>query len=168
MTIDSLEDLFVRKLAECYDVETALVDSLDEMARNTTNDRLSEGLADHRDETRRHVERVEEAFQALGRRPQAHENRPIAALDSEREEVEAQIEDDDLLNTYYLGAGMTVERLEMTAYENLLTMAKQLELGDDVTDPLEANHDEEQSAYRELEAMSTASDLKSVWDRLTS
>ena len=168
MTINTLEDLFVRKLAECYDAETTLVDSLDELARNTTNDRLSEGFADHRDETRRHVERVEEAFEAMGRRPQSHENRAIAALDQERTEVEDQVEDGDLLNTYYLGAGVTVERVEMTAYENLLTMAKQLDLDDDVTDPLEANHDEEQSAYRELDAMSTASDLKAVWDRLTS
>ena len=59
------------------------------------------------------------------------------------------------------------ERVEMTGYEGLLMMAKRLDYDDAITDPLEANHDEEQSAYRELEAMSTASDMKAFWDRLT-
>ncbi len=67
----------------------------------------------------------------------------------------------------YLNAGMMTERVEMTAYEGLTTIAEQLELGDDVKRPLESNYDEEQSAFRELETLATAKDMKSLWDRLT-
>lgn len=168
MTIDTLDELFVHKLCQQYYAERKLVDALDEMAINATNDRISEGFADHRDETRRHVDRLETVFDEIGRRPEERTNELIDALEAERTEIERQVGNDDLLNTYYLGAGMMTERMEMTAYESLETMATQLEMGSEITDPLEANHDEEKSAYRELDAMSTASDLKSLWNRLTS
>ena len=168
MTIDTLEQLFVHKLGEMYYTEQKLIDALDEMARNTSNDRLSQGFADHRDETRTQVGRLEDVFDAMGRHPEERTDELVDALETERIEIERQVDDDDVLDTYYIGAGKMTERMEMTAYESLLTMAKKLDLGSDVTDLLEANHGEEKSAYRELDAMSTASDMKSLWDRLTS
>lgn len=167
MQIDNLDDLFVHKLAQQYSVENELVGALDEMALTATNDRLSRGFADHRDETREQIERIERVFSALDRPAEEREDPVLDALEAERREMENLIDDEDLLNTVYLGAGMMTERIEMTAYESLTMMAHQLELGADVTDPLQQNYDEEKSAYRELDAMSTASDMKSLWDRLT-
>ncbi|MFD1562045.1 ferritin-like domain-containing protein [Haloarchaeobius amylolyticus] len=167
MSMTDLHELFVHKLAQQYYIEQELVETLDEMARNTTNDRMSQGFADHRDETRTQVQRLEDVFAALDRPAEVRDSAVLDGLEEERREFESQIEDDELLNMVYLNAGMMTERLEMTAYEGLTTIAEQLELGNDVQQPLESNYDEEKSAFRELETLATAKDMKSLWDRLT-
>ncbi|WP_049929216.1 YciE/YciF ferroxidase family protein [Halopiger goleimassiliensis] len=165
--IADLEELFHHKLAQQYHIEQELVGTLDEMAIDATNDRMSTGFADHRDETRTQVERLEDVFAALDRPAERREAPILDALETERQTMEEAIEDDDLRNMLYLNAGMMTERIEMTAYEGLSTMANQLDYGDEVRNPLESNYDEEKSAYRELETMATAKDMKSLWDRLT-
>ncbi|TYL38783.1 hypothetical protein CV102_09725 [Natronococcus pandeyae] len=167
MSIDTLHELFVHKLRQQYYIEQELVETLDEMAINATNDRMSQGFADHRDETRTQVQRLEEVFDALGERPETQDVPVLDALEEERQTYERQIEDDDLLDMVYLNAGMMTERIEMTAYEGLSMMATELELDDEVHKPLESNYDEEKSAYRELDTLATASEMKSIWDRLT-
>ncbi|QFU83643.1 YciE/YciF ferroxidase family protein [Natronorubrum aibiense] len=165
--IDDLEELFHHKLAQQYYIEEELVGTLDEMAINASNERLSDGFADHRDETRTQIERLEDVFAALDRPAERREAPILDALEEERATLENAIEDDDLLDMVYLNAGMMTERIEMTAYEGLTSIAGQIGYDDEIRKPLESNHDEEQSAYRELSAMETASDMKSLWDRLT-
>ena len=160
-------DLFVHELQGAYHMERRLVDVLDEMAANATNDRISTGFADHRDETREHVERVEEAFRAMGIEPEERQCPLVEALDEERRTVEDRVGDRDLLNQFYLGAGMKTERIELTTYDSLLTMADQLGLGDDVTGPLERNRDSEDDTLKQLRMLSEASDLKQLWEKLT-
>ncbi|WP_306058401.1 YciE/YciF ferroxidase family protein [Natronococcus wangiae] len=167
MSIDTLHDLFVHKLRQQYYIEQELVDALDEMARNTGNDRMSQGFADHRDETRTQVQRLEDVFAALDVPPETQDAPILDALEEERRTFERQIDDDDLLDMVYLNAGMMTERIEMTAYEGLSMLATELELSDDAQTPLESNYDEEKSAYRELDTLATASEMKSLWDRLT-
>ncbi len=165
--IDDLEELFYHKLAQQYYIEEELVGTLDEMAINATNDRLSDGFADHRDETRTQIRRLEDVFAALDRPAERREAPILDALEEERATLENAIDDDDLRNMVYLNAGMMTERIEMTAYEGLTSIAGQIGYDDEVRKPLESNHDEEKSAYRELSAMETAADMKSLWDRLT-
>ena len=165
--ITDLEELFHHKLAQMYHMEQELVETMDEMAINATNDRMSEGFADHRDETRQHVQRIEDVFAALDRPAERREDPILDALETERQTMEDAIEDDDLLNMMYLNAAMMTERIEMTAYEGLTTMATKLDYDDEITKPLESNYDEEESTYRELSAMESASEMKSLWDRLT-
>ncbi|ADB60883.1 protein of unknown function DUF892 [Haloterrigena turkmenica DSM 5511] len=165
--IDDLEELFHHKLAQMYYTEQELVEALDEMAINASNDRMSEGFADHRDETRTHVQRLEEVFAALDRPAERRENPVLDALEQERATLEDAIEDDDMLNMAYLNAAMMTERIEMTSYEGLTTMANKIGYDNEIKKPLKSNHDEEESTYRELSAMETASDMKSLWDRLT-
>lgn len=167
MTIDTMDELFVHKLQQMYYVENELVDALDEMAMNASNDKISTGFADHRDETREQVDRLEDVFGALGVPPEQREHPVLEGLETQRRDLEGQLTDDEMLDLIYLGAGMMTERVEMTGYDGLLMLAKKLEYDADVTDPLDMNRDEEQTAYRELDAMATASDLKSLWDRLT-
>ncbi|WP_090379777.1 YciE/YciF ferroxidase family protein [Natronobacterium texcoconense] len=165
--IDDLEELFHHKLAQQYYVEQELVETLDEMAINATNDQMSEGFADHRDETRTQVQRLEEVFAELDRPAERRKTPILDALEEERHALEDAIDDDDLLDMAYMNAGMMTERIEMTAYEGLSMMATQIGYDDEISKPLESNYDEEKSAYRELDAMATASDMKSLWDRLT-
>lgn len=98
---------------------------------------------------------------------EARDDPLLDGLENNRREFEAQIEDDELLNMVYLNAGMMTERMEITAYEGLTTIAEKLDLGVDVQHPLDSNYNEEKSAFRDLERLATTKDLKSLWDRLT-
>lgn len=165
-SIETLHELFVDELREAYYAETQLVDELDHMAMRASNDKISEGFADHREETRTQVERLESAFAALDRQPEQRESPVLDALVEERERFESLIDDDDLLDIVYLGAGMKTERIEMTMYEGLLMNAGKLDLSDDVTDLLDENHDEEKRTFEELRSLSGGSELKSLLGRL--
>ena len=165
--IRDLEDQFVYELEAVYDMEVKLVEALGELSEMATNDNLSKGFATHRDETKEHVERVEAAFRALGREPARRENLLVDALLEEKAMYDERVADEDLRNVHYMGAGMKTERIEITSYEGLLMTAKKAELGDDVTDPLEDNLDEEEKTLKKLKGMSTGSDLKTLWNKLT-
>jgi ferritin-like metal-binding protein YciE len=167
MQIDTMEDLFEHELRGAYHMESRLVGILGEMSEKATNDRIASGFADHRDETEEHVRRVERAFEAIGATPEERGCPVVEALDEERRAVEEAVTNDDLLDMFYLGAGMKTERVEMTTYEGLLMVAGRLDLEDDVTGPLEDNLDSEESTFKQLQSLSTDSDLKSFWERLT-
>lgn len=165
--IDSLEDVFVHELQGAYHMEVRLVEILEEMAGNATNEKISTGFADHAEETRAHVERLESVFHAVDSEVAERECPLVEALDQERRTFEDHVTDDDLLDKFYLGAGMKTERIELTTYESLVQVAEQLDLGDDVIDALEANQASEQDALDQLQLLSGASELKAMWDRLT-
>jgi ferritin-like metal-binding protein YciE len=165
--IASLQDLFVHEIRGVYHMEQQLVDALDEMADRATDEELSEAFADHRNETDVHVARIQQVFQEMDVPVEARENPIVEALDRERRTVEGAVQDDDLLNLFYLGAGMKAERIELTTYDNLLRIADRLDLHDEVTDPLEQNRDSEERAMRTLEKQSKRSGLKSLWERFS-
>lgn len=167
-TIQSLEDQFEYELEAVYDMERKLVEALEEMADMATNDTLSDGFDTHREETEMHVQRVEEVFEALGREPTRRDCPITDGLLEEKEQYDARVSDEDLRNLYYLGAGMKTERIEITSYEALLMTADKAGYGDEITTPLENNLKEEEQTFRKLQGLSTGSDLKTLWDKLTS
>ena len=83
MAVETLDDLFEYQLQSIYYVETELADALDELQTSATNGQLVEAFAAHRDETKRHVERLEEVFAALG---VPAETRNVPSVDGLREE----------------------------------------------------------------------------------
>lgn len=95
MTVNDTEDMFVHRLERMYYVENRLVEPLDEMADEADNDKLQRGFAD-RDETREQVERLERAFDALGRSSQKSQSRVHDALREEHDEFTEQTTDDYL------------------------------------------------------------------------
>lgn len=167
MTVQTLEDMFVRQLEEMYYVEERLVEVLGDLESDASNDKLGKGFADHREETREHVDRLERAFDELGRDPSRRESKVLEALVEEREAFREETTDDELRDLYDVQAGMKTERMEMTGYQGLITLADKLDYDDDVTEPLEDNLSSERSAFRELEALSKGSKLKSMISKLT-
>lgn len=166
MTLETLDDMFNHQLETMYYVENQLVEATDELARDTTNDDLSDAFAEHREETREHVNRLEQVFETRGRTPEQSESPAVDGLIQEKQAFDQQTDNDDLRNLFYLGAAMKSERLEITSYDSMLNVAHELELGSDVTDPLEANRDSEQNTLRKLKAEAEGSKFKSLLGKL--
>lgn len=164
----TLEDMFVYQLEEMYYVEDRLVEVLDDLASDANNDKLRSGFGDHQEETREHVERIRRTFDALDRQPEKRESKVLEALVEEREEFRAETSNEELRDLFDIQAGMKTERIEMTGYQGLLTLAKKLDYGYDVTEPLEDNLSSERSAFHELQGLSQGSKLKSMVNQLMS
>lgn len=164
--IESLRDLFEYELEMMYYVENELVDALAVMADEVTNEKMRKGFEDHQEETEQHVRRLERVFDAIGSNPNMRESETFEGMMADKREFDSLVADDELRNIHHLSAGMKNEHVEITGYQSLITVAEKLDLGDDVTDPLEENLDSEQDTLKELKAMSEGSELKSMLDRL--
>ncbi|HEY3600325.1 MAG TPA: DUF892 family protein, partial [Chthoniobacterales bacterium] len=69
MKIDSLRTLWIEEMRDLYNAENQLVKALPKMAKKASTSELKEALESHLEETRGHVERLDEIFQKLGKKP---------------------------------------------------------------------------------------------------
>lgn len=164
MTLETLNDLFDRRLRRTYAAERRLVDALERLADDATDDDLRAALADHREETATHVDRLEAVFDALDQEPEAGDAPAVESLAGEKRAFDAEVGDEFLRNLEYAQLGTKIERHELTDYEELLALAERLDLGSDVVDPLDRTLDEEREALRELRTLAEGSG--SMLDRL--
>ena len=69
MKINSFEDLYADQLRDLYDAENQLVKALPKMAEASTSEELRQGFEEHLEQTRNHVQRLEQIFERLGEKP---------------------------------------------------------------------------------------------------
>src|SRR5262249_43372790 len=62
MKIKNLDDLFLNELRDIYHAEKQLVKALPKMAKAASSSELRSAFEKHLEETRHHVERLEEVF----------------------------------------------------------------------------------------------------------
>lgn len=167
MTVDTLSDKFVFHLEEMYYVENRLVEVLDTMAADVANEDLRRALEEHREQTRRHVDRLEEVFGLVDAPP---EQRPSPTFDALLEERERFFEqaggDDDMRDLHDLGVAAKNEHLEIAGYENLLLLARKLDLSRNVHELLDENLDDERQTKKQLKAMADDSAVRKLFARL--
>lgn len=149
MAAETLNDLFTTGLKEIYYTEQQLVDALEELEDQSSDDEVKQAFSEHRSETEQHVQRVEEVFEAIGETPEAKETNAVKGLIQDHEEFANQDPDENVLERFNIAAGQKTEHLEIAAYGNLIPLADELGM-DEVADTLEENLREEQDALDEL------------------
>ena len=71
MTNNSLQELYVNELKDLYSAENMLVKALPKMAKAASSDELRQGFKEHLEQTKGHVQRLEQAFEMLAKTPKA-------------------------------------------------------------------------------------------------
>ena len=66
--IKTMNDLFLHQLQDIYYAEKQLVKALPKMAEKATDKQLKQGFLTHLDETKTHVQRLEQVFKMNGAR----------------------------------------------------------------------------------------------------
>ncbi|OVE83401.1 YciE/YciF ferroxidase family protein [Natronolimnobius baerhuensis] len=150
MNIETIEDLFGYQLQHAYYAERTQIELLSELADETTSDDLERTLTDHRAETEQHVERLEDVFAALGRRPRASRSRTVDGLADARR-PDRHGEDPEPTSTV-LETALLSERFEIRSYEMLLRLAGRLAYADEIVTPLEAILADERAMRESLAA----------------
>jgi ferritin-like metal-binding protein YciE len=127
-----LMKLFEDELKDIYWAEKALTKALPKMVKNATSDELIQALESHLAETETHVQKVEEVFEILGKKPVAKKCEAMSGLIQEAQEIMANCEEGAMLDAGIITAGQKVEHYEIASYGTLRTFAQTLGIKDAV------------------------------------
>src|SRR5258708_26521680 len=80
----ALEEFLVDELKDIYWAEKKLVKTLPKLQKAANSDELKQAFGNHLTETEGHVERLEQAFEMLGHKPQAKKCDAMQGITEER------------------------------------------------------------------------------------
>jgi ferritin-like metal-binding protein YciE len=148
--VNSLRELLVEELRDIYDAEKRLTKALPKISKASSHDELKSAIDAHLEETREHVTRLEQAFEALDTPARAKTCAAMKGLIEEGDEHAGEdYADDGLRDAAIIGSAQRVEHYEIAAYGTAIAHAKLLEL-DDVVALLESTLEEEKAADSKL------------------
>jgi ferritin-like metal-binding protein YciE len=152
-----LEDLFHDTLKDIYYAERKILKALPKMARAANSDKLKAAFEKHKDQTEGHVERLQQVFELMGKRPQGKTCDAIEGIVSEGEEIMEEFKGTQALDAGLISAAQAVEHYEITRYGTLKRWAQVLGMDDavkllDATLQEEAKTDEDLSKLAETAA----------------
>ena len=109
--IKTMDDLFVHQLQDIYYAEKQLVKALPKMADKATDKQLKQGFLTHLEETKTHVQRLEQVFKLHGTEVKAVDCPAIDGIIKEADEVTGEVADKSVLDAIKLGLAAASENL---------------------------------------------------------
>ncbi len=145
----TLDDLFYDTLKDIYYAERKILKTLPKMARAASAPELKAAFEKHRDQTQEHIERLQQAFEILGKRAQGKTCDAIEGIIAEGEEIIDEFKGTQALDAGLISSAQAVEHYEITRYGTLKRWAT--ELGHkDVAKLLDATLQEEGQTDKDL------------------
>jgi len=123
---ESLKKLYVDELKDLFSAENQLLKALPKMAKAASSKDLRASFEKHLEQTKVHVQRLEEIFQSLDQSPKGKKCVGMEGLVKEGSEVMEEDFDDAVLDAGLIGAARRVEHYEMAAYGAVCEFAKVL------------------------------------------
>jgi ferritin-like metal-binding protein YciE len=123
-TTKSLNDLLLTFMQDIYYAERQILKALPKMAKAAQNEQLKQAFMHHREETQGQVERLQKAFEALGKRPRGQTCEAINGLIEEGEEVVEEYPEGSVRDAGLAACAQAVEHYEMARYGALIAWAK--------------------------------------------
>jgi ferritin-like metal-binding protein YciE len=154
--MNTLQDLFEDELRDVYDAEKQIIKALPKLIKSASDESLKEALAAHLDETRTHVERLEQVFDALELKPRGKHCAGIAGILEEGSDLIGEDGADAVLDAGIIAGCQRVEHYEITAYGTLMAWAKLLGYKDALS-LLKQNEQEEKAADMKLSKIAESS-----------
>lgn len=151
----TLEDLFLITLKDLYYAEKQILRALPKMAKAAESDELRQAFEKHRGETEGQVQRLEQVFEMIGKKPQGKTCEAIQGLIEEGKEVMEDFGDSEALDAGLVAAAQSVEHYEISRYGTLRTWAQELGLKNAVR-LLEQTLEEEKNTDKTLTQLAEA------------
>ena len=128
-----LDDLFHDTLKDVYFAEKKILTALPKMMKAAQSDDLRAAFEKHRGETEGQVERLEQVFAIIEKKPQGKTCDAIMGLVKEGEEVIHEYKGSPALDAGLLAVAQAVEHYEISRYGTLKVWAKELGHADAAT-----------------------------------
>jgi ferritin-like metal-binding protein YciE len=145
----TIHDAFVEELRDTYDAEKQLIKALPKMAKAATSAELRSAFETHLEETRGHVERLEQVFGTLEEKVKGKHCEGIAGIIEEGKSIMEEDFDEAAMDACLIAAGQRAEHYEMAAYGTLVAWARAMG-HTEAADLLQETLDEEKAADEKL------------------
>ena len=126
MATKTLEDLFHETLKDIYYAERKILKALPKMARGAQDEKLKAAFQQHKEETEGQIERLQQVFESIGKRPRSKTCPAIDGIVEEGEEIMEEFKGSPALDAGLLAAAQAVEHYEISRYGTLRAWAQQL------------------------------------------
>ena len=153
MKVESIEDLFLDELKDLYSAEKQITKALPKLVKAASTQELSAAFDSHLQETKGHVERLEEIFEKLGKRGAGKTCEGMKGVLEEGSEVVQEIEKGPIRDAGLIAAAQRVEHYEIAGYGSVRAFA-QLLGKTDIVKLLEQTLGEEKAADEKLTKIS--------------
>jgi ferritin-like metal-binding protein YciE len=145
----TMHDAFVEELRDTYDAEKQLIKALPKLAKAASSADLRAAFESHLEETRGHVERLEQVFESLEEKVRGKHCEGIAGIIEEGKSVMGEEFDEAAMDACLIAAGQRAEHYEMAAYGTLVAWARAMG-HTEAADLLQETLDEEKAADEKL------------------
>jgi ferritin-like metal-binding protein YciE len=145
----SMNDLFLESLQDIYYAEKQGLRGLQKMAKAVESQELKDAILKHREQSQHQVERLEQVFEQLGKRPRGKTCQAMNGLMEESEEEIEEGEKGPVLDAALIAASQSIEHYEIARYGSMVAWAKSLGMNDAV-ELLQQTLDEEKQSDAQL------------------
>ena len=121
-----LRELYIDELKDLYNAENQLVKALPKLAKAASSDELRQGFEEHLEQTKGHVQRLEQIFESLDESPKGKKCKGMEGLIAEGSEVMEEDYEGSVLDAALIGAAQRVEHYEIAGYGTVRALAEQL------------------------------------------
>ena len=126
MSLDTLEKLYISELRDLYSAENQLLKALPKMAKGASSPDLKDAFQKHFEQTKGHVERLEELFEQLDESPKGKTCQAMKGLIEEGSEILKEEGEESVLDAGMIVAAQKVEHYEIASYGSVRTFANLL------------------------------------------
>jgi ferritin-like metal-binding protein YciE len=123
MKLDTLQKLYTSELRDLYNAENQLLKALPKMAKAASSEELKNAFEKHLEQTKSHVERLEQVFEELDENPKGKTCRAMKGLVEEGSEILQQDGEESVLDAGIIVAAQKVEHYEIAGYGSVRTFA---------------------------------------------
>jgi ferritin-like metal-binding protein YciE len=127
MGLNSLDDVLQEQVKDLLSAEKQLVDALPKVAQAAHSEELKQAISEHLEETRGHVQRLEQVTGVLGIPGTATTCKAMQGLVGEGEEILAKEGDPVAKDAAIIAAAQRIEHYEIAAYGTARTLAGELD-----------------------------------------
>jgi ferritin-like metal-binding protein YciE len=124
--VKSMDDLFHKVLQDLYYAEKQLLRTLPKLAKKSSNAELEKAFNHHRDETENHVQRLEQVFDMIGKKPRGKKCDAMFGIVAEGDEVMSETDEDTVRDAGIIAAAQAAEHYEIARYGTLCAWAEVL------------------------------------------
>jgi ferritin-like metal-binding protein YciE len=123
-TTKTLNDLLLSFMQDIHYAERQILKALPKMAKAAQNEDLKQALMHHHQETQGQVDRLQKAFDVLGKRARAQTCEAINGLIEEGDKVIEEFQEGTVRDAGILANAQAVEHYEMARYGTIVAWAK--------------------------------------------
>jgi ferritin-like metal-binding protein YciE len=126
MKLDTLRELYINELRDLYNAENQLIKALPKMAKAASSKELRKALEEHLEQTKGHIDRLEQLFARLDEKPKGKTCRGMKGLIEEGSEILEEDGEESVLDAGIIVAAQKVEHYEIAGYGSVRTFANLL------------------------------------------